>query len=112
MGDENPRLAVKILVDAFPIEMPGDARVYRAQGIVEQIDIRLPVNRPREIDSRPLTSGQRYTSIADHRHVSLWKLPEILRQGAHICHLKCLPRSQNVRKQRLENVRKFEIKKY
>lgn len=91
MSDEYPRLAVKILGDALPVEMPGDARVHRAQGIVEQIEIRLPVNRPREIDSRPLASGQGYTSIADHRHVSLWKLPEILRQGAHICHLKRLP---------------------
>lgn len=88
MRNEYPCLAVKILGDALPVEMPGDARVHRAQGIVEQIEIRLPVNRPCEINSRPLASGQGYTSIANRRHVSLWKLPEVLRQGAHICHLK------------------------
>lgn len=88
MGNEYPRLAVKKLGDALPVEMPGDASVYRAQGIVEQIEIRLPVNRPCEIDSSPLASRQGYTPIADHRHVSLRKLPKILRQGARICYLK------------------------
>ncbi|KYQ56411.1 hypothetical protein ALC60_04684 [Trachymyrmex zeteki] len=73
-----PRFTVEIFHDTLPIEMPSHASIYRAQRIVEQIDIRLSINRPREIDSRSLATGQRYTSIADHCHISLWKLSEIL----------------------------------
>lgn len=90
MCDKYPRFTVEIFHDTLPIEMPSHASIYRAQRIVEQIDIRLSINRPREIDSRSLATGQRYTSIADHCHISLWKLSEILRQGAHICYLKHL----------------------
>lgn len=56
MGDEYPRLAVEIFGDALAVEMLGDASIHRAQGIVEQIEIRLPINRPRKIDPRPLAS--------------------------------------------------------
>ncbi|KYN28010.1 hypothetical protein ALC57_02587, partial [Trachymyrmex cornetzi] len=78
MCDKYPRLTVEIFGDALPIEVPSNTSIHRAQGIVEQIDIRLSINRPREIDSRSLATGQRYTSIADYCHISLWKLSEIL----------------------------------
>ncbi|KYN05539.1 hypothetical protein ALC62_03530 [Cyphomyrmex costatus] len=77
-SDKYPRLAMEILGNALPIEMPSNASIHRAQGIVEQIDIRLSINRPREVDSRSLPTGQRYASISDQCHVSLWKLSEIL----------------------------------
>ncbi|EGI62514.1 hypothetical protein G5I_09155 [Acromyrmex echinatior] len=80
--DKYPRLAMEIFGDALPIEMPSNTSIHRVQGIVKQIDIRLFINRPRDIDSHFLATGQRYTSIADHCHVFLRKkLPEILRQG-------------------------------
>lgn len=88
MGDEDPRLAAKILSDAFLVKMFGDVSIHRAQWIVQQVDICLSINRPGEIDSRSLASGQRHTSVTDYRHVALWKLPEVFRQRAHICNLK------------------------
>ncbi|KYN26718.1 hypothetical protein ALC57_03907 [Trachymyrmex cornetzi] len=78
MYDKYPRLAVEIFGDALPIEMPSNTSIHCAQRIVEQIDIRLSINRRCEIDSRSSSTGQRYTSIADHCHISLWKLSEIL----------------------------------
>ncbi|KYN41783.1 hypothetical protein ALC56_03802 [Trachymyrmex septentrionalis] len=73
MCDKYPRLAMKIFGDALFIKMPSNTSINRAQRIVEQIDIRLSINCPCEIDSRSLTTEQRYTSIADHCHVSLRK---------------------------------------
>ncbi|KYN41928.1 hypothetical protein ALC56_03650, partial [Trachymyrmex septentrionalis] len=84
-------------------EIPSNTSINRAQGIVEQIDIRLSINCPCEIDSLSLTIGQRYTSNADHCHISLRKLSKtILRQGAHICYLKHLPIDQ---KKTLKNIK-------
>ncbi|KYM85734.1 hypothetical protein ALC53_04515 [Atta colombica] len=82
MSDEYSRFTMKILSDALSVEMLSNASIHRAQRIVEQIEIRLSVNRPCEIDSCSLASRQGYTSIADQCHVSLWKLLEIL-PGIH-----------------------------
>ena len=109
MCDKYPRFAVEIFGDALPIEMPSNISINRAQGIVEQIDIRLSINCLCEIDLLSLTIGQRYTSIADHCHVSLRKLLKIFRQGAHICYLKHLPIDQ---KETLKNIKNFKIRKY
>lgn len=88
VSDKNPRLSVEIFGDAFLVEMFGDMGVYRAQRIVEQIKIRLPVDRPREIYPRSLTSGERHTSFTDYCHIALGKLLKVLYQCAHVCHLK------------------------
>lgn len=34
MGDEYSRFTVKIFGDALPVEMPSNASIHRAQGIV------------------------------------------------------------------------------
>ncbi|KYN40117.1 hypothetical protein ALC56_05477, partial [Trachymyrmex septentrionalis] len=90
MCDKYPRLTVEIFGDALPIEMPSNTSINRAQGIVEQIDIRLSINCPCEIDSRSLTTGQRYTSIADHCYVSLWKLSKTILPTITLDHEKYL----------------------
>lgn len=80
--------------------MFGNVRIHRAQRIIQQVEIRLSINRSREINSRSLASGQRYTSVSNYRHVALWQLSEILGQGTYIRHLKSPINCQKVLKNR------------
>jgi hypothetical protein len=66
VGDHEYGLPLAVLSQGLEKEKSSDMRVHRTQDIVEEQDIGIGVECPRESDTRFLPSGKSASSLADH----------------------------------------------